>query len=55
MVTKNQNSVTDTHRRERNPNITLKIIIKSQGKRRNKEGREGGKKGEEEAKREDIV
>ena len=37
MVTKNQNSVTDTHRRERNPNITLKIIIKSQGKRRNKE------------------
>ena len=35
MVTKNQNSITDTHRRERNPNITL--IIKSQGKRRNKE------------------
>ena len=36
MVTTNQNSITDTHTRERNPNIALKIIIKSQGKRRNK-------------------
>ena len=32
MVTTNQNSITDTHTRERNPNIALKIIIKSQGK-----------------------
>ena len=39
MVTTNQNSIILTHGSlERNPNITLKTVIKSQGKR-TKEGR----------------
>ena len=38
MVTTNQKSIIDLHtKRERNPNITLKIVIKSQEKR-TKEG-----------------
>ena len=32
MVTPNQKFVIDTHKRGRNPNITLKMVITSQGK-----------------------
>ena len=39
MLTTNPKSTTDTHRKERNPNITLKIIIKSYGKRAKEEER----------------
>ena len=35
MVTTNQKSIIETQKRERNPNITLKKDIKSQGKRAN--------------------
>lgn len=42
MLTTNPKSTTDTHRKERNPNLTLKIIFKSEGKRAKK------KKGTEE-------
>ena len=38
MVTTNQKSMTDTHKKiERNTNITLKIVIKSQVKRAKEE------------------
>ena len=43
MVTTNQNSIIE-HRqkkRERNPNITLKIVIKSQGKSAKERGASG--------------
>ena len=42
MVTTNQKSLIDIHtkKRKRNPKITLKIVIKSQEKRK----KEGGKK-----------
>ena len=37
-IYKNQKSVIDTNtKRERNPNITLKIVIRSQGKRTKEE------------------
>ena len=39
MLTTKQKSIIQTRKIERNPNITLKIVIKSQGKReRKKEG-----------------
>ena len=39
MVITNQKSILDTHteKREKNPNITLRIVIKSQGKRAKEE------------------
>ena len=39
MLTTNQKHVIHTKKRERNPNITLKIVIKSQGKRAREEER----------------
>ena len=39
MLTTNPKSTTDTHRKERNPNLTLKIIFKSEGKRAKEEER----------------
>ena len=40
MVSTNQRSIKDTYtKRERNPNITIKIVIKSQGKRAKEEER----------------
>ena len=40
MVTTNQNSIIDTHKkRERNPNITINIVIRLQGKRIKEEQR----------------
>ena len=40
MVTSNQKCLIDTHRnKERNPHITLKIVIKSQEKRAKEEER----------------
>ena len=40
MVTTNQKSTIDihTHKRKRNPNTTLKLVIKSQEKRTKQEG-----------------
>lgn len=38
MITTNQKPITDVHtQKERNPNISLKIVIKSQGMRVEKE------------------
>ena len=37
MVTTNQKSIIATHIHKRNPNTTLKVIIKSQGKRAKEE------------------
>ena len=37
MVTENQKSLSDTYTQERNPNITQKIVIKSQGMRAKEE------------------
>ena len=37
IVITNQTSIRDTHTRERNPNITLKIVVKSQRKRTKEE------------------
>ena len=39
MVITHQKSILDTHteKREKNPNITLRIVIKSQGKRAKEE------------------
>lgn len=34
MVTTNQKSVINTEKRKSNPNTTVKLVIKSQGKRR---------------------
>ena len=39
MVTTSQKSAIDTEKRKSNPNTTLKLVIKSQGKRREQEGR----------------
>ena len=39
MITTNQKSMIDTQKRERNPNITLKIVIKSQEKTAKEEKR----------------
>ena len=39
MVTRNQETMIDTHKKEKNPNITLKKVIKSQGKTRREEER----------------
>ena len=43
MVTTNQKFMIHTHKRERNPNITLKTVIKTQGKRAKEDERNKNK------------
>ena len=39
MVTTNQKCTMDTHTRKRNPNTTIKLVIKSEEKRTKEEGK----------------